>query len=79
MEGKVKKAKREEKRRRHRGRMNGKGYAGPMFGDITKPHTRKMMNVKKIADEPPLNKEGFWKPHGGWASGVQLKKEGHQK
>jgi len=23
--------------------------------------TKKFFDVKKIADEPPLNKEGFWK------------------
>lgn len=29
--------------------------------DVTKPHRKQFFECTKIADEPPLNKEGFWK------------------
>jgi hypothetical protein len=35
-------------------------------GDLTKPHLKQFFDIKKIADEPPLNKDGFWpKPKHG--------------
>lgn len=29
-------------------------------GDQTKPHLKRFFEVKKIGDEPALNREGFW-------------------
>jgi hypothetical protein len=29
--------------------------------DVTKPHLRQFFEIKKIGDEPPLNRDGFWK------------------
>lgn len=33
-----------------------------MGKQIIKPHLQKFFETKKIADEPALNKDGFWKP-----------------
>lgn len=38
----------------------------PGMNDVTKPHLRQFFECKKIGDEPPLNREGFWrKPEHG--------------
>lgn len=29
--------------------------------DITKPHLKKFFTLIRVVEEPPLNREGFWK------------------
>lgn len=33
----------------------------PVTGKKVKNWTKQFLDVKKIADEPPMNRQGFWK------------------